>query len=273
MRLRWVLVAALGAAILFGTIAFRDRLPLSNEHCTAEVGQTVARVDPEQARWSALMAAIAVKRGMPARATTIAIATAFQESKIHNIDYGDRDSVGIFQQRPSQGWGSAEQILDPHYAIGKFYDGLAKVPGYTSMKITDAAQEVQRSAYPGAYADHEPDARALASALAGYSQAAFSCRVGEETGAGNTGEVVGVVSAAYGEWPHEINAETVSYPMSGKQSERLGWSLAHYLVANAARLDLESVSFDGRVWTAASSADGWQADESAASDRVQATVR
>ena len=113
---------------------------------------------------------------MPARAATIALATAYQESKLYNLESGDRDSLGLFQQRPSQGWGSPEQVLDPYYATNAFYDALAEVDGYETMEVTDAAQEVQRSGFPEAYADHEADARVLASALTGNSPRAFSCR-------------------------------------------------------------------------------------------------
>ena len=151
-----------------------DRQPVRGEYCTADVGATHAQIDIEQARWVTLMSAIAQRRGLPPRATTIAIATAFQESKIHNIDYGDRDSVGLFQQRPSQGWGTRAQLMNPTYAINAFYDALVKVNGYETMVITDAAQRVQLSGFPGAYAQHEDYARALASALRGYSAAAFT---------------------------------------------------------------------------------------------------
>src|SRR5690606_22141028 len=89
--------------------------------------------------------------------------------------HGDRDSVGLFQQRPSQGWGTVEQIMDTRYATERFYDALVKVEGYRELEITDAAQRVQRSAYPDAYAEHEADARALASALTGNSRGAFWC--------------------------------------------------------------------------------------------------
>ena len=178
----------------------RDREPVRSEYCVAEVGKTRAQIDIEQARWTTLMAAISQRRGLPPRATTIAIATAFQESKIHNLDYGDRDSVGLFQQRPSQGWGTREQMRDPRYSIGKFYDGLVKVKGYTSMSITEAAQRVQRSAYPGAYAQHEDYARALASSLRGYSPAAFSCRINATAG-GTTGRRRRRRHSAFGDIP------------------------------------------------------------------------
>ena len=105
-------------------------------------------VSGEQAENASLIAAIAIERGLPARAVSIALATAFQESKLVNIDYGDRDSLGLFQQRPSQGWGTAEEILDPVYSTNAFYDALVQVDGYEDMEITEAAQQVQRSAFP-----------------------------------------------------------------------------------------------------------------------------
>src|SRR4029450_7799016 len=79
---------------------------------------------------------------------------------------------------PSQGWGTRDQILNPYYATNAFYDALDKVGDYESMQVTVAAQEVQRSGFPEAYADHEADARVLASALTGNSPGTFSCRLG-----------------------------------------------------------------------------------------------
>ncbi len=258
MRLRWVLVAGLVACAALVATVVVDREPMRSEYCVAEVGDTRAQIDIEQARWTTLMAAISQRRGLPPRATTIAIATAFQESKIHNIDYGDRDSVGLFQQRPSQGWGTREQVLDPRHAIGRFYDGLVKVKGYTSMSITEAAQRVQRSAFPGAYAQHEDYARALASSLRGYSPAAFSCRVNPTSG-GRTDEVAGDVVSAFGDIPIEVEERSVRIPLAGRPPdvEARGWGLAHYAVGNATRLEVTSVAFDGHLWTAEDSPDDW----------------
>jgi hypothetical protein len=84
-----------------------------------------------------------------------------QESGLRNLDFGDRDSLGLFQQRPSQGWGTPAQILDPTYAATKFYQKLIAVPGWRQLPLTVAAQRVQVSAYPDAYAKWEPDARAV----------------------------------------------------------------------------------------------------------------
>ncbi|MGW0992578.1 heavy metal transporter [Streptomyces sp. NPDC002523] len=130
---------------------------------------------PEQAANAATIAAVGTGRGMPERAVAIAIATSLQESGLRNIRHGDRDSLGLFQQRPSQGWGTERQIMDPAYAAGMFYAHLARVPGYTDLPLTVAAQRVQRSGYPEAYAKHEPDATLLAAALTGYSAATLSC--------------------------------------------------------------------------------------------------
>ena len=87
-----------------------------------------------------MITAIAIRRGLPPRAATIAIATAIQESKVRNITYGDRDSLGLFQQRPSQGWGTPEQILNPEYSTNKFYDALVKVESAIPSSCARSAQ-------------------------------------------------------------------------------------------------------------------------------------
>ncbi len=273
MRFRWVLFAGLVLAGVLVAVAVRDRTPLRSEYCVAEVGQTRAQVDTEQARWSALMAAISQRRGLPPRATTIAIATAFQESKIHNIDYGDRDSLGLFQQRPSQGWGTPEQVMDPFHSINRFYDGLVKVRGYGSLSITEAAQRVQRSAYPGAYAQHEDYSRALASSLRGYSPARFTCQV-NPAGGGSLRAVSADLEQAFGDIGVERTSTSVAVPLSGRRADvdARGWGLAHYLVANAAHLRVTSVRFDGRRWDADDSPDGWVEDETARPDLVSVRV-
>ncbi|MFG2479081.1 heavy metal transporter [Streptomyces fagopyri] len=135
---------------------------------------------PEQAVNAATISAVGTSRRLPERAVAIALATSLQESGLRNIRHGDRDSLGLFQQRPSQGWGTKKQILDPTYAAGVFYEHLAKVPDYTRLPLTVAAQRVQRSGYPQAYAKHEPDAALLAAALTGRAAATLTCegRVG-----------------------------------------------------------------------------------------------
>ncbi|MFG3363554.1 C40 family peptidase [Streptomyces sp. NPDC048156] len=123
--------------------------------------------DPEEQIPNAkTIQATGVAMKVPARGQLVALATALQESGLRNLDYGDRDSLGLFQQRPSQGWGTAAQVRDPVHASTKFYEGLLKVSGWQSMTITQAAQAVQKSGLPDAYAKWEPLATTLQNAIA-----------------------------------------------------------------------------------------------------------
>jgi hypothetical protein len=247
------------------------------EHCTATVaaattGTKVAEIDPEQAGNAAIIAMVAGKRGMPARAVSIAIATAIQESKLRNIRYGDRDSLGLFQQRPSQGWGTRKQIADPVYATNAFYDVLAKVDGYQTMEITKVAQKVQRSAFPDAYADHEPEARVIASALSGNSPSGFSCvlRPSQATAqnvaaGGLTARAKAVTTAANKETGHkEVTAvgsggTTLQFTVPPSTKDRDAWALAHWAVARANSLEITRVDVAGQRWDRSKSTDGWTA--------------
>ncbi|MBB6626905.1 hypothetical protein H5V45_06180 [Nocardioides sp. KIGAM211] len=282
-------VLALGGVGIAG-YALRDHVGplLPTEECTATVSGREVALSTEQAENAALITAISVQRGMPARAASIALATAYQESKLYNLEQGDRDSVGLFQQRPSQGWGSRSEILNPVYATNAFYDALQKIDGYDSMRITEAAQEVQRSGYPEAYADHEADARVLASALTGNSPHAFSCVVDDDVDAASdklndagltrrAETVCRDVEAAFGDLAlggFEPGGVTTGHmkgsthyegraidifvrPISAANKKR-GWAIAQYLVAQADRLSIQTVIFDDRLWKAGSrSEDGW----------------
>lgn len=108
-----------------------------------------------------IIAEVGKNMGMSQRDIAIGIATAMQESTLENLNYGDRDSLGLFQQRPSCGWGSPKQVTDPRYAAGKFFDALKDVKNRNNMSLTKAAQTVQRSAFPNAYAKWENMATAL----------------------------------------------------------------------------------------------------------------
>jgi hypothetical protein len=258
------------------------------DQCTADVGGHTVVLDPSQAGYAGLISAIAVQRGLPARAASIALAAAYQESDLRNLRGGDRDSAGLFQQRPSQGWGTADEVRDPVHAANAFYDALEKVDGYEAMEITEAAQAVQRSGFPDAYADHEADARALASALSGNSAAAFSCRLGDsdegsaelrDTGLTDQADAVrnnllarfpdqglggfapGGVTTGHmkGSAHYEGRAiDVMVRPISAANKVR-GWAIAQYLVSQADRLGIKTVIFDDRIWTAGGrSDDGWR---------------
>ncbi|WP_034590897.1 M23 family metallopeptidase [Hamadaea tsunoensis] len=155
-------------------------------------------------------AAIIIKTGhdlkIPPRGWIIAVATAMQESNLINHGFlgarNDHDSLGLFQQRPSQGWGTPEQVMDPVYASKKFYEKLIKIPGWATLPLTVAAQTVQRSAYPDAYAKHEPLATTIVNTLA--DGAGLAVAAASELQCATAGEI-----AASG-WTVPVKADIVS---------------------------------------------------------------
>jgi hypothetical protein len=260
---------------------------------------------PEQAVNAATIAAVGTGRGLPERAVTIALATALQESGLRNIDHGDRDSLGLFQQRPSQGWGTEREIMDPIYSAGLFYEHLVKVRDYTRLPLTVAAQRVQRSGFPEAYAKHEPDATLLAAALTGRSAATLTCE--GRPGATRTAGADSVRAALVRDFGRdavqpagaEVRAEkatpaptapviehdgrTVVLPVAGagksgggRGAEERGWQLAHWAVANASDLHIKRVSYAGREWTAGNTDSQWRAiaaRDATEKDNSQKSVR
>ncbi len=165
-----------GAAVIWANVT-KQPLPMDDQ-CRAEANGGTVTLTLEQARSATIITSVALRRGLPARAVTIALATAYQESGIRNLDYGHADSVGLFQQRPSKGWGSVKQIMDPYYSSAKFYDALVRVKNWRTGDVNDVAQAVQRSAHPEAYRKHVSKARVLSSVLTGATPGGFSCKVG-----------------------------------------------------------------------------------------------
>jgi hypothetical protein len=130
--------------------------------------QSVARathLTVTQVRNARTIVSVVVAQKLPRRAAVIALAAAMQESRLRNHHYGDRDSLGLFQQRPSMGWGTEAQVLNPHHATRRFLDSLQRVPHWRTLPVTKAAQDVQHSAHPNAYAHWAPLATALVEAL------------------------------------------------------------------------------------------------------------
>lgn len=272
-----LVVAAVTVAVVGLLLARTRTAPLVTQQCTATVDGVAHELDPAQAGNAALITAVAVRRGLPARAATIALATSIQESGLRNLEFGDRDSLGLFQQRPSQGWGTPEQLVDPLYATNAFYDALVAIDGYESLEITDASDRVQRSAFPNAVADHEPEGRAFASSLTGHSPAALTCRLrpvasGGPADTGPSGLTPGadaVVAAAMAEFGEissgpatpsdnapEGTAVTIALD-SGAETDRLAWALAQWAVASADRLDIVAVTVDGSTWRREDLDAGW----------------
>lgn len=224
----------------------RERVGLFlGEECEATaLGESVS-FRPDQMNHASTIVLLAVRRELPARAGTIGVATAIQESKLRNLSYGDRDSVGLFQQRPSQGWGSAEQLQDPIYATEAFYDALVKVEDWTDMRITEIAQEVQRSGYPEAYADHEHEGRVIASALSGHSPQGLVCRLEEASATGRPDTFVRALREQTGE---KASAEGQVITVEASDA-RHAWAVGSWAVAQAKARNVVQVRVGEMEWT------------------------
>ena len=242
--------------------------------------------DLEQSGNAALIAAVAVQRGLPARAATIALATAYQESDLRNLEYGDRDSLGLFQQRPSQGWGTREEILDPHYAAGAFYDALVQVDGKPRCRSpwpprrssARVPRRVRRPRGRRPRAGLRPD-RLLPGGVLLRRGRRPGRAVSDLDDAGLTGRADAVradLLRTFGDLPlggfapggvteghmpgsahYDGRAVDVFVRPVSAASKRRGWAIASYLVGQADRLGIATVIFDDRIWRVSRSSDGW----------------
>jgi len=241
------------------------------QRCVATANNRSTVVDLDQAHFASIIAGVSVRRGLPPRAASIALATAYQETGIRNLNYGDLDSVGLFQQRPSAGWGTKQQVMNPFYATGKFYDALVKIKGWDTADINDVAQQVQRSGYPEAYRDHEADARVLASALTGQSPTGFSCL----DRSGTPGDVKALRSALQRTFGNVDDFAKGSVITIRARSEKRAWAYAHYAVANAKFYGVTTVKVGNQLWiTQDLNLPDWQEASAKLRDgRVEITVR
>ncbi|MGL5864251.1 MAG: hypothetical protein ACRCYX_00050 [Dermatophilaceae bacterium] len=239
------LVVGLGVVAAGAWFGGREaRESLRPERCRVTASGMTFGWAPDQASNAAAITAIAVKRELPPRAATIAIATAMQESKVRNVRYGDRDSVGLFQQRPSQGWGTAEQILSPEYSTNKFYDALVKVTDYTELEIATAAQKVQLSADGSAYAQHEAQARVTASVLAGQSAGGIGCTLNDPASPGDPPALAALLEKDFGLRGTVSENRVVVTADSGEAM----WAVASWAVARASETGAVRVVAEGREW-------------------------
>jgi hypothetical protein len=213
--------------------------------CTATGANGTFALTPEQAANATTIAAVGKRLGLPDHAVSVALAAALQESGLHNLAGGDRDSIGLFQQRPSQGWGTPQEIADPTYAATAFYDHLAQVTGWQSRSVTDAAQAVQHSAAPSAYAAWEPEARTLAAAFTGEAAAAFTCHLPAPAGEPQRAEMAAAMT-------RELGEPTLDTTVDGPR----GWLVASWVIGHAQQYGIDAVTFDGHRWTGTSGA--WQ---------------
>jgi hypothetical protein len=278
-------VITLVAALLLGiggyVIFQRTRPFLISDGCQVSVGGEVVQLDSQQAAIAATIAGVGYRRGLPAGAVTVAYATALQESHLHNVSYGDRDSVGIFQQRPSAGWGTPGQLMDPVYATTKFFEALVKVPGYASMPIYRAAQAVQHSADGTAYGQYEQVAGMLSTAFTGSASRSVSCwytpygkRQAQFAPAlsqlsrafGQLGGQGGTVDPASGPAAARTPARTMTVPVPRPQT---GWAVATWSVAHAKTYGIKRVRYAGYEWAAADGEHGWKLTHGAPATAVE----
>ncbi len=247
------LLGALGVFVVLRTVVGNIKLPQLGPECVVRADGEVT-LDSAQMANAATIAAVGVRRGLPEQAVVVALATAFQESKLENLDDGDRDSVGLFQQRPSQGWGTFEQIKDPRYAAGRFYSALKKVKGWEEMRITDAAQKVQRSAYPNAYEKWADESRVLAAALTGRATGAVECRITGTPVIRGAEAATALLAGLKLDWGKKLPKTAAASDTAGLtvavSSADTGWRYAHWLVSHASVSGLERVRFADLEWHA-----------------------
>ena len=286
-RRRWlgclplVLLLMVTVAVGWYLGSHRDLLPLPvAEGCVASTPDGIVDLDVDQMANAGTITAVTVSRDLPERAATIALATAMQESRLVNLAGGDLDSIGLFQQRPSEGWGDPAQIENPVYSTGRFLDRLVAVPGYAELPLTQAAQDVQHSGYPEAYAQHEADATVLAGAFSGRSPAGVTCQVNSVGTAASAGAgAVAVSGQLTKEFGRAVDPVTLPLPSGSPSpspsgtteaqlsvSTRAGltgtgqrdWAVASWAVAHCQQLHISGVRYAGKQWSAADSTSGWQ---------------
>ncbi|MGW4424190.1 hypothetical protein [Streptosporangium sp. NPDC004631] len=265
------IVIVLAVAITVGIFKLLNRVtPFAEpgEGCRITAPGGSLELEIGQAQVASVIAMVAARRKLPERAVVIAYATGIQESKLLNLPFGDRDSVGVFQQRPSQGWGRPDQLVDPVYATGRFFSALVKVKDYQRLPVHVAAQEVQRSADGSAYAQHEEEAKILSAAFTGRVPKAVHCwfptpaptpAASAAGGTSQPGTAKARRALAYALGPGATLTAT---------SPRRGWLMAGWSVAHAQEFGLRRIRFGGQSWTSADGGRGWRADAGAPTGQV-----
>ena len=232
--------------------------------CQAGAGVAAIPLNTGQAGIAATIAGVAARHRLPRQAVTIAMAAALQESQLQNLDYGDRDSVGVFQQRPSQGWSTTAELEDPVYATTKFFAALVRVPGYTTMPAGQAAQDVQHSADGYAYGQWVEVATLLAGYFTGAPQAGVSCWY-TSAAKPNLAGALKQLTETFGPQGTDGVLAGVTTDRSVKKKiavvhvQRDGaWTVASWLVAHAQQYGISQIRYAGYVWNAADGSTGWQ---------------
>jgi hypothetical protein len=238
--------------------------------CQAGTGSNAYGLDFGQTADAATIAGVAARDRLPRKALIDAYATALQESKLENVNYGDRDSVGIFQQRPSEGWGTTAEIEDPAYAAGAFFNALVKIPGWARLPVDVAAQDVQRSADGSAYEQYASTGTALAADFTAtphqvtcwYTPAAQAASEGVSAKL-DLNAALRRMTTVFGPAAADGAVTSVKRARSGgsaviKARRGDGWTVAEWLVSNASSYGITQVSYGGYRWTAGLFETSWQ---------------
>jgi hypothetical protein len=272
-----VVVIAVGGGLALKALWNTAKEHFASQTCT--IGDFV--IDTEQAEVAAEMvgAVTQYRRPLPEKATVLVLAAGLLESKLSNVPAGagDRDSIGVLQQRPTQGnWGMvpggpntladrAHRLTDVGFATTEFLDYLVEhVPGWRTKPIGKAIQLVQISGDPSgdSYAQHEPEARALADAFQGTKPAAITCDYDEPTEVASADKAAELASDQLGiNTPQSVGTDTVRVPGAH-------WQTVAWFIANGNRLGVDRVAYDGKVWTRK---DGWTSAD-ATNEAVVATL-
>jgi hypothetical protein len=239
-----------------GYVALRHSVPvLEPASCdVAGTGQPVS-LEIGQAGIAATIAGVAQHRALPPYAVTVALATALQESKLTNLHSGDLDSVGVFQQRPSEGWGPAQQLEDPVYATAKFFAALTRVHDYQTMKVEQAAQAVQHSADGDAYAQYSAVAGRLSAAFTGQRPHGVWCWYPGPAARPRLAAARDALAHAFGPLQMHTASDpgiTVRVPAGAA-----GWAVAAWLVSHAGAYGIHTISYGGYQWATSHATSGW----------------
>jgi hypothetical protein len=266
----------LATVVIAHRLGSRLSLRLPNLHaCVVDTGGAEIALDADQMANAATVSAVGLSRDVPEHAIMVALATAWQESKLHNLAEGDRDSIGLFQQRPSQGWGTPEEIADPRYSARSFYRALLQVRNWETMRVTEAAQAVQHSAHPEAYEKWADKAEAVARALVGDAAGAVACTVAAEPAERGPAAATALAAGVRRDWGDTtalITAGELPGLTLAVSEPRAGWQYAHWLVAHAEADGVKRVRFTNREWTAKGGSWSKVAPHPADGNRVLAEV-
>jgi hypothetical protein len=260
-------VTAVVVLLVAGGYLINRHIMLTGNGCEANGDGRPLMLDTDQAAIAATIAGVAHSRRLPAHAVTIAYATAWQESHLHDPDYGTSDSLGVFQQRPSQGWGTPRQLIDPVYAAGAFFAALVKVPDYMKIPIYQAAQDVQHSADGSAYMNYQQQAAWMSGPFTGGTPHAVWCWYPQDsTKTAHITPLRAELTRTFGRLDLRWNAASSSVRIHHIAA---GWAVASWLVTHATIYGLTSVRFAGYQWSLPAGNKGWTRDPSAPRGSVE----